>query len=293
MRNLIIITSLLYLSCSLDPVVIDPDTLSEYYLFCCIDPSYTEQIVLAGKAIPESMPEAVTNAKITLSCRDQTILLSHTHDGVYKNSINKFTVNPNDTCRLEMFIDSQMVASGAVQMPGPFEIIYPQPDDTITIEYPHSWPIDTTGRPKFKWQPSARALYYNIDLKLPHELYQGSFYSTFFTSTYVPEFYHSMDRADNEVCSDTTITVPLTIVAVDSTFRFIPNYGDLESMSPEFRKLEELYSFYLQDDHYTYNTKNNNLNGAKGVFNATNSCTVKFPLHVTYPDSMKKSGEFF
>lgn len=268
----LIILFLLTLSgCSLEPKVIEPETLGNYYVFCTLAPTFDEHKLEIAKSLPEIMPEPVTDAEVYIRNSTKTVRLTHTQGSKYRDVNRELQIQPGETYYLDIFRNGHKIINGQTTLPGPFNILTPENGDTVNYTLQQGT-IDTLSFPRVKWSESQRAKYYSVNLKIDNDLVGGNIHNTFRKSIFFPEI---LPRFSNQDSVKKTILVPaqLYVFALDSSFVFIGfnSRRFMDSFADWTREESEEVSKYYP---YWYDKSKINLNGAAGAFNGTSMAKI-------------------
>ncbi|MBN2011597.1 hypothetical protein JW960_19860 [candidate division KSB1 bacterium] len=100
----------IHITCSLDPVVHQQEQIGQYYAFCTLSPSIEKQEVIVGRAIPESMPEDISDADVMIASTDQIVRFVYIGNGIYQDRNKELSVLPGETYQLHVkFSDGEII----------------------------------------------------------------------------------------------------------------------------------------------------------------------------------------
>ena len=270
---------ILLLSCSLDPVVIDPETLGDYYVFCTLSPGYSHQEILVGKSVPEDLPVAITDAEVTIRSDSQSVMFTHIKNGLYRDENNDLKLNPGSTYTLDIKLQNGEQITGETTLPGTFDILYPHDGDTV--QHFLSRTLDTLLLAHVGWLQSERAKFYSVYLKIEDDLIAGNLVSTFRSDVIIPELTPRFLWTDTLKCEIMTPAL-LYIFAHDSTQRF-PGYSRcfLDPYTDFTWKDLEDWIIGFEDRIQGFDADKIKLKGAIGVFNSIGMSKKEINLKVT------------
>jgi len=257
--------------CSLEPKVIEPETLGNYYIFCTLAPTFDEHKLEIGKSLPEIMPEPVTDAEVYIRNSTKTVHLTHTQGSKYRDVNRELQIQPGETYYLDIFRDGHKIINGQTTLPGPFDILIPGNGDTVNYTLSRG-AIDTLSFPQVKWSESHRAKYYSVNIKIDNDLVEGNVHNTFRRAIFFPDIVPKFSYQDSV---KKTIIVPaqLYVFALDSSFVFMNfnarRFG--ENITDWTREeAKEAGKYYP----YWYDKSKINLNGAAGAFNGISMAKI-------------------
>ena len=209
----------LILACSTDPVVIQPETLGDYYAFCTLSPGYEYQEVLVGKAIPESKWLDIDDALVSIKDieSDNIVYFTHIINGVYRDIDRKLEILNSHSYYLKVLFSNGHVITGTTFAPDDFTILAPVPNDTI--EYFMGIKLDTLKMAKVKWTKAEGAKFYSVFLQINDDMFNSVPVYTFQSQVYLPEIIPRFDWSS--VIKDTVLVKSVLMVsAYDSTQSF-------------------------------------------------------------------------
>jgi len=244
---------LIFISCSIDPVVQDSETVGDYFAFCTLMTFVEKQSVLVGRTVVENLPRYYPDAKVTLSGSGYSSQLIYTKNGVFEEQKPFIPIIGDSTYSLEVsFPDGHMIR-GKTKIPGDFTLIFPQNHDTLFLKIgPRENPTKNMQVPKIIWSVSNGAYYYYIQSS--DGLYGGGSESTKFTQISLP--YSPYGCMNCTIPSEYTSILNLQITAIDST---------------------RIYRSFSQD---SIRTEYMDFSGGFGFFNATNRFKTAVVLNV-------------
>ncbi len=266
------------LSCSLDPVLIEPETLGDYYVFCTLTPRLEYQTVRLGKTVPESDPVDIDDATVFMMHNSRKFPFVSIGNGLYRNLQNKFTIHAGQEYLLEITLRNGYKIAASTVIPDSFKILSPAMGDTLHYFFSRS--MDTLDVPKIKWERPARALYFSIIPELDDQTdLVGHTVNTFNCEVFFPDIVPK-NYSPNEIIyfSDSINTsARLVILAHDSTdiftytgHRWLMNYSWLDITHEQF------INYFLKES----TVHNSNISGAIGRFNGISITKVDVLLKV-------------
>ncbi len=269
---------ILFFSCSLDPVVIDPETLGDYYVFCTLSPGYSHQEVLLGKSVPEGLPVAITDAEVAICSDSQSVVLTHIKNGLYRDVNSNLKLNPGSTYTLEIKIQNGKQITGKTTLPGAFDILYPLTGDTI--QHFLSRTLDTLLLAHVGWLQSEHAKFYSIYLKIEDDQMHGGLISTFRSDVIIPELTPNFSWIDTLKC-EKLVQADLYVFARDSTERFFGNSRHFLDNYTDYT-WEDLEDWIIgsEDRIWGFDADKIKLDGAIGVFNSIGMAKHEICLNV-------------
>lgn len=236
-------TFLLLIACSYDPVMIDPETLGDPYVFCVLSPYIETQHVLVGKTRPEDLPEDVSGAEVILSYGDKNIQFAEYNPGIYHDAGNEVTIIPGETYYLRVRFPDDFVLLDSTTVPGSFELLSPSVNDTV--DYYYSPPYDTSKIPILEWSTSIGAVSYLAKVQFNDETIHGNEKWTLSNRILFPHF-----RLYYWYYSDTTFILiknaRLSITALSNGWCKYPY------MDYRFRHMPEAYEKHKNTQDYKY-----------------------------------------
>ena len=270
MRIFIMIFFCSLLFCSLDPVIVDSDSMCDYYVFCTLTPLDQIQYVLVGRSVPEGNPIDISNANVTISTDDQTVKFQSVGSGIYQNLYDTLRVMAGATYRLRVEIGDGKLITAETTLPDLFYIVSPLPGDTLDH---YLYPVDTLKLPKVTWSIPARAHHYSVFLNIENSAV--SFFKgveTLKHEIFIPDIYP--ESRFRQLPNPFFINAIIYVFARDSTDlfalrsrRYLP-YGTDVTFEQEFLEMQK------QKIH------NANVNGALGRFNGLSVATLNVVLRV-------------
>ncbi|RMF64930.1 MAG: DUF4249 family protein, partial [Calditrichaeota bacterium] len=156
--------ALLLAGCSQNPVV--DEGLNEIMVLAILSPDFTRQSVLLVEgtdlaSIPEKPTDRIDNpvqhARVLLRGANQEVVFDEVSPGLYQDVQTPLEVVPGQTYSLEISDDHGLHITGRTTVPARFHILAPEPGLTV----------HDGERVPFAWEPSAGALFYDINLVLP------------------------------------------------------------------------------------------------------------------------------
>jgi len=270
-----ITVSLLLFSCSLDSVVVDPDTLGDYFVFCTLAPSFEKQELLLGKTVPENLPVAITDASVIISDDTHSVIFSHTGSGIYRDVNRLLKIQAGNHYRLNITLDNGKIISGETVIPDNFNILVPSVGDTINHFLTSK--LDTSSLCHVCWTESIGAKYYTVYLEINDKNITSTFINTFRQTALIPELLPKLSMSDS-LKGEEIIPAKLYVFARDSTFNFFPNKRVFLDFFTDFteKELAEWYNSYP----WRFNEKRTNLKGAIGAFSGISSANTEIYLKV-------------
>lgn len=210
---------LLFTGCSTEPIVIDPETTGDYYVFCELNPKYKQQQVLVGKTVPENYPIDVTDAVVTIQTDSQLVHFIYLGKGYYADIYTKLRVTAGTTYHLKVKLPNRNMITGIITTPGPFEILIPASGDTITHYLSRT--LDTLALPRIEWSASTGVLFYVPQLYVDDDTISANEHSTNQTTAFMPELEPRISWNDS-LSGEKIVAAKLVVIAYDSTH--LPNY---------------------------------------------------------------------
>ncbi len=273
MRTIYFFVSI-FLSCSLNPVVNDPDSVGDYCVFCTLSPVSEYQEVYVSKTVPENLPINIDNASVIISSNGEDIPFRNVCGGLYRDDFTKLKVNPGQAYKLTIKLDSGKIITAETVIPDSFSIISPQSEDTLNHFI--MWNIDTLQLPKIKWRRPKNGTHFTIYLDVGNQHnFVGSLASTFRQEAFIPELVARIQPPDYTIPADTIfVDAKILIVAHDSTEIFHPTARIYMPGYSDYTKEERLQA--LQNDGLHHS----NIHGALGRFNGISMATIEIVLKV-------------
>lgn len=266
----------LYLfSCTLDPILSDPESVGEVYAFCVLDSGQPAEVVL-GRSIPESPPIHIPDARVTLMSGISVQELEYQGNGFYNDPQNQLKLVPGEQYILNIVLKDGRRISGQTTIPGAFEIL--QPTDHDTLVYPLATESDTSRFPRIEWQPSQHAYHYTVRTNSPDHILEPMF-TTFRNRTFAP----TLNTFSSKTPQKQIIQAKLTITAVDSHIILNPEsrYHSSIPLLYDFRSMDQYISLIERfesemDKNYTHPSPYSNLTGGLGRIGAMHSESRRF-----------------
>ena len=262
-------------SCTLDPILSDPESVGEVYAFCVLVSGQPAEVILC-RSIPESPPIHIPDARVTLMSRISVQDLEYQGNGFYKDPQNHLKLVPGEQYILNIILKDGTRISGQTTIPGAFEIL--QPTDHDTLVYPLATETDTSRFPRIAWQPSQHAYHYTVRTNSPDHILEPMF-TTFRNRTFAP----TLNIFSSNTPQKQIIQAKLTITAVDShiildpaprTRTSIPPLYDFQSTGQYISLIERFES--EMDKNYTHPSPYSNLTGGLGRIGAIHSESRQF-----------------
>ncbi len=272
-----IVIFLLVVSCSLDPVIIEPETLGDYYISCTLSPEVEFQHVLLGKTVPESDPVDINDAVIYISSHQQNVRFYNIGNGLYQDSKEKLMVTAGQYYELRAELKNGHVIKAQTVLPDTIEFLSPLRGDTVA-HYIGS-DIDTSMLAKIKWKASENAEHFTVILIVPDSSeFAGRVLNTFRHEVYIPAIVPRYQTPTGPIILPDTLFAPATIkiIAHDSTekFKFMgtSTYWRYDWLDISREKFIEVF-------HGEKTVRNTNIQGAIGQFNGVSVSTLEIVLH--------------
>jgi hypothetical protein len=273
---LLFLPGILLLHCSLDPIVTQPERMGDYYVFCKIQTQNSSQTVLVGKSVPESLPQDIDDATVTMQVQGESFELSSIGKGYYRDLREKIPVLPGKMYNLNVTLPNGENVSGSARVPGAFQITHPAEGDTIPCVLTTT--PDTLTMPRVSWTPSEFARYYSVSLVVPHNRISAATPHTFRNEVYFPELIASFNQ-DSVAVEPILLETKLWVTAYDSSRIEVPFHPRLfidssSDLTPEEEEMMNSESY--QATIYTMT----NLQGALGTFSANNRVEITIFLKI-------------
>ncbi len=217
------------LSCTHDPILVDPDSMGTYYLISQISPDISPNGAVVGYSLPETMPEDVSGAVVTLSGNNQSAVLDELQPGVYGDEQEQVDIIPGQRYDISARINKDVLLYAYTYLPGEFRLLKEEMPDTLeyiykgyTQKYYPYFSISEYVSPQIRYSKSENAFWYSIRMN-----YYGI--SSFDSNSMLPAFKHASTR--DTLVSEWTEQIRLSIVAYDSTNLPYPalSYSDLNN----------------------------------------------------------------
>jgi hypothetical protein len=110
------------------------------------------------------MPEDISNATVIIEADSQSVNFTFSGNGIYRDLDDILKVLPGIKYSLYVNFPDGNCIIGQTILPGPFTILQPPEDDTLT--YYVSKKLDTLKIAKIGWTPSYSARFYKVYLKI-------------------------------------------------------------------------------------------------------------------------------
>ncbi|MBD3377084.1 hypothetical protein GF406_18795 [candidate division KSB1 bacterium] len=258
---------LIFISCSIDPVVQDSETVGDYFAFCTLMTFTEKQSVLVGRTVVENLPRYYPDAKVTLSGSGYSSQLIYTKNGVFEEQTPFIPIIGDSTYSLEVSFPDGHTIRGKTKIPGDFTLIFPQNHDTLFLKIgPRENPTKNMQVPKIIWSVSNGAYYYYIR---SNDLYGAGNEFTKSTQIFLP--YNPYGCMNCTIPSEYTSILNLKITAIDST-RFY-RYFSPDSTIAEHDIDENSHKYFIRTGYMDFS-------GGLGFFNATNRFETDIVLNV-------------
>ena len=273
----VIVSFLISSSCSLEPVVIEPETLGEYFVFCTLTPTLEEQELLLGKTVPENLPVPIANARVIISDDTHSVKLSHVGSGVYRDVDRLLKIRAGIKYSLNIALSHGKTILGETIIPGDFEIIFPSKGDTINHFLTSK--LDTSLLCHVRWTQSKAAKFYTLYLEINDKNITSTFINTFRNTAIIPELWPILSTPDS-LTGEEIVSARLWVFARDSTFHFIPQGRHFLDFFTDYTE-EELQEFY-NNSFRQFNRERTNLKGAIGAFCGISSASTEICLKIEF-----------
>jgi hypothetical protein len=236
--------------------------MGDYYVFCKIQTQNSSQTVLVGKSVPESLPQDIDDATVTMQVDTEAFELSSIGKGYYRDLEEKIPFLPGHQYHLAVTLPNGEKVSGSARVPGAFQITYPAEGDTIPCVLTMN--PDTLTMPRVSWTSSEFARYYSVSLFVFHNYLGTMRLHTFRNEIFFPEIFANFNH-DSVAAEPILVEAKLRVTAHDSSWiwygfnqrRFMNPYSDF---TPEEEAVVEEEA--LLSTIYTMG----NLQGALGTF---------------------------
>jgi len=247
-------------SCTTDPVLTDPDSFREYFVFSTLTPKAEHQQVVLCRMLPENLPGRVTDAEVHIRCGQKIVRLEYDRDFLYRDKEKNLLLVPGETYFLNIRLKNGTELTGSTMIPGSFSITSPCPGDTL--EY-HLFPESDR---RMIFPDSIRfsnvcsdARFYRFWMDVRIYGYQALDFETAHIPAPYPEIMVlSGDFQQQGMDENIVQSGILNVVAFDSTHRMTPNWRDNPGEMIDLTGLD----FYYHMDKMK-------LKGCRGVFNAS------------------------
>ncbi len=220
------------LSCTHDPILVDPDSMGTYYLFSKISAYITPIGAVVGYSLPETMPEDVSGAVVTLSSNGQSAVLDELQPGVYADEQEQVDIVPGERYDISARINDDVLLYAHTYIPGEFRLLKEDMPDTLdyiykgfTQKYYPYFSISEYVSPQIRYSKSEHAFWYSIGI-----FYNGI--ASFDTCSVLPAIEHASLK--DTLVSEWTEKIKIKITAFDSTFLPYQHsyYYDLNKIDP-------------------------------------------------------------
>lgn len=280
----LLLLCILFVYCSIDPVVQDADTVGDYFAYCTLSPELEKQIVLVGRTVPESLPYWYDNVVITLSGCGQSSQFRYLSNGRYEEIPPCVPLKGDSLYSLNVLFPGGHRITATTRMPGDFAIIDPAPGDTLYYQLgPRSNPKYHQVLPAVEWLPSSGAYYYCSGTKvLTGPIGAGIAYSSY-SKISIPFYPYAGWVIGEEQLTDYLTNVSMWVDAYDSSAGF--HKQDRDWLGPDALPDYDPALAQLQEDWIRQQYID--LQGGFGFFNAINRTESNFWIHVKVvePDS--------
>jgi len=250
-----------FIRCSTDPVVISPESVSEYYIISKIAPDIDHLGAVVVKTVPENISIDISGAKVVISGNNQSTSLVELKPGFYIGPQDSVSILPDKKYEIMVTLPDGKLVRGKTFVPGDFHIIK-NPDDTLVFK------VTDTGEPFFRpivklpqlsWTKSRHALSYLVKMEGGKAAVD--------TCVYLPEdgperYFRRYPEAIEYIEK-----IAISIVAYDSSY--LPYYN-LNYPDPygENSKIHQVaLAMGLQSG------QNDNLEGSRGYFASSHTIT--------------------
>ncbi len=270
-KGLLLLLLLSGFSCSLDPVVLDPEIRGDYFAYCTLSPTYPYQQVIVGKTFPEDYPEYYDDARVVIRYNDQAVSFESVGDGKYRDLNEQIKVLPETDYDLEVKFSSGNVLTAQTHVPGAFNI---HVSDGDTLNHFLSRAHDPLKSTRIAWSESRNCYYYTCMFTyIESDKFWSYKVDSFRQSIYLPSLGY---RYGETLYGHHVESATLFVVARDSSFVFRP-----QAMRPN-----ELYQdFLLEEEHrdaryFDSKYEKMHFQGGMGVFNAVAMDSVRIFLAI-------------
>ena len=205
------------LRCTTDPVVIDPQTLGDYYVYSVISPNIDQQGAIVGKTIPENMPYDISGALVQIHGDDGTFALKEYKPGIYIDMDNTLRIIPAVKYFLTVMLPNGRRLSGETTVPGRFNIL----NHADSLDYTIRGTGDSAEYqvPCISWTRSANAYDYNLSITNVKKEWDSGGFATSDTTVSMPILYSFNAMRDDTTISSMKIETAIKITARDSSYQ--------------------------------------------------------------------------
>ncbi len=207
--------------------------MGSYYLQSVISPHVSPCGAVVGYVLPETMPDDVSGAVVTLSGNGQSVLLSELQPGVYYDEQELIESAPGQRYDVSARINNNVLLYAHTYIPGEFRMLKEEMSDTLDyiirgyLEGDETYYFPSLYEPpQIRWTKSKNAFSYIVQMN-----YNGI--ASFDTVSFLPMVY-SLKGINDPNKMKWTEKYQLTIVAQDSTY--LPSYTssdfDLNNIKP-------------------------------------------------------------
>ena len=249
-----------FFSCTTDPVLIDADSLSEYYVRSKISPNVNSIGVIVGKTFPENMPDDIGGARVTVTGAQSYVLLKEWKPGRYIDAAKDLSILPGHNYNLSITLPEGNVINGRTTVPGDFGLVDAIHSDTLeyTFYKINDHYLVNSLASEISWNKSLHALSYRVFLEPLSGNFPAGSKTTIDTNTVVKLYrlHHNifMDSFSDQIVSKYLIN----ITAFDSSYiPYLSNGGSLEEEDRITQLAESLNAISGQND---------NIEGGVGYF---------------------------
>jgi len=254
--------SILFLaaSCTTDPVLTDPDSFKEYFVFCTLTPKAEYQQVVLCRMLPENLPGRITDADVSIGYGQKAVWLGYDRDFLYRDEEKKLLLVPGETYILNIRLKDGTKLIGSTSIPGSFSITSPCPGDTLDYRLASTSGNRLTFTDSIRFSNvSSGARFYRFWMDVRIKGYTALSFETAIIPAPYPEIMvlsgdFQQQRADENIVQSGI----LNVVAFDSTHRMTPNW---------YENPGEMID--LTGVNFYYHMDKMKLNGCRGVFNAS------------------------
>ncbi len=275
MKRGILVFVLLHLSCTHDPILVDPDSMGTYYLISQISPNISPNGAVVGYSLPETMPEDVSGAEVTLAGNGQNVVLSELQPGVYADDQKMVDVVPGERYDISARINEDVLLYAHTYLPGDFFVLKENMPDTLVyllkgLYYKRFdsflFFVKEVEPPLIKWSNSEHAFVYQLTW---HADKKSETLDSFQTSSYLPANYYPRYKHfdDPEYC-EWDSTCVFSITAFDSTYLPFKT-----NPSTDFNNQNGGIEKYMTEWGYNEGHNDNIKGGGFGHFSSTHTIT--------------------
>lgn len=258
-----------FVSCSTEPIILEPESVGDYYAYCTLLTTGSTHQILLGKSVPENKPIDIGNAQVTIFADSERTNFSYMGNGIYQNIKNKLEVKPGRNYHLNIQLPDGKSITGETTVPNEFNILFPAEEDTV--EYDVNNQADTLTMPKVSWKASTGALSYQLAFEFVENnnlKISDIPVSTLRTCTFMPEL---LANDIQDATKQSIVQATLYVAALDSfnlvlpaTRLFLPKFYDINPKT--FREFNLKYQNELDSE----SKPSTNLSNAFGLFNSAN-----------------------